>query len=354
MSSTNNDLLFESVEDADVTLWMIYYKQQIVKNQKKMINLEAQIAERQSAERQKLVISTSSFAFVWKFFTMKIIDATSDQYEEKNYKKWKRYCKQMKNQFTQNNVNHMTQFSNLIKIAYVNTYLKFQSNANKLWNAEIDAHSNKTYIWNEFKTFLKSDIERAITLQQNLLRKYRKHKQDFNQSVKNYNVERVSMLAELELEFRLTDVVKLNDFRDELRLKLRCLLLKEKEILMKIELLDRLKRMKDDQALKKKLKNFKKRKIFFDTDSFESENEKFKIAKTKNKKIKNTNKINSNHESIKFKNIRMYRWFAIKFKKIQIKSNCIECDESNHQIEICTDLKEKIIFVDQTFEQSKN
>ena len=154
---------------------------------------------------------------------------------------------------------------------------------------------------------MKSDIERAITLQQNLLRKYRKHKQDFNQSVKNYNVERVSMLAELELEFRLTDVVKLNDFRDELRLKLRCLLLKEKEILMKIELLDRLKRMKDDQALKKKLKNFKKRKIFFDTDSFESENEKFKIAKTKNKKIKNTNKINSNHESIKFKNIRMYR-----------------------------------------------
>ena len=115
------------------------------------------------------------------------------------------------------------------------------------------------------------------------------------------------MLAKLEFEFRFTDVVKLNDFRDELRLKLRCLLLREKKILMKIELLDRLKRMKDDQALKKKLKNFKKRKISFDTDSFESENEKLKIAKTKNKKIKNINKINSNHESIKSKNIRMYR-----------------------------------------------
>ena len=50
----------------------------------------------------------------------------------------------------------------------------------------------------------------------------------------------------------------------------------------------------------------------------------------------------------------MYRWFAIKFKKIQIKNNCIECDESNHQIEICTDLKETIISVDQIFEQSKN
>ena len=258
MSNTNNDLLFESVEDADVTLWMIYYKQQIVESQKRMINLEAQIVERQFAERQKLVTSTSSSAFVWKFFTMKIINATSDQYEEEDYKKWKRYCKQMKNQFTQNNVNHMTQFSNLIKIAYVSTYLKSQSNANKLWDAEIDAHSNKTYIWNEFKTFLKSDIERAITLQQNLLRKYRKHKQNFNQSIKNYNAERISMLAELELEFRLTDVVKLNDFRDELRLKLRCLLLRKKKILMKTELLDRLKRMKDDQVLKKKTQKLQK------------------------------------------------------------------------------------------------
>ena len=103
----------------------------------------------------------------------------------------------------------------------------------------------------------------------------------------------------------------------------------------------------------KKFKSFKKRKISFDIDNFEKENSKFKIAKTKSKKIKNINKINSNHESIKFKNIKIYRWFAIKFKKIQIKNNCIECDESNHQIEICTKKKEKIIFVDQIFEQSK-
>ena len=144
-------------------------------------------------------------------------------------------------------------------------------------------------------------------MQQHFLRKYRKHKQNLNQSVKNYNVERINMFAELKFEFRFTEIVKLNDFRDELRLKLRCLLLKEKKILMKIELLDRFKRMKNDQVLKKKLKNFKKRKIFFDIDSFESENEKLKIAKTKNKKIKNINKINSNHESIKFKNIKMYR-----------------------------------------------
>ena len=260
----------------------------------------------------------------------------------------------MKNQFTQNNVNHMTQFSNQIKIVYVETYLKSNNNANKLWDAEIDAHSNKQHIWNEFKTFLKSDIERAITLQQNLLRAYRKHKQNSNQFVKDYNAKRINMLAELKLEFRFTIVVKFNDFRDELHRKLRCMLLREKKILTKIELLDRLKRMKDNQVLKKKLKSFKKRKISFDTDSFESENKKLKIAKTKSKKIKNTNKINSNHESIKSKNIKMYRWFAIKFKKIQIKNNCIECDESNHQIEICTNLKEKIIFVDQILEQSKN
>ena len=353
MSSTNNDLLLESAEDADVTLWVIYYKQQIVESQKRMINLEAQIAERQIIERRELVTSTFS-VFIWKSFVMKIIDATSDQYEEKDYKKWKRYCKQMKSQFTQNNVNHMIQFSNLVKIAYVDTYLKSDNNANKLWDAEIDFHSDKEYIWVEYKVFLKSDTERAITLQQNLLRKYRKHKQDSNQSVKNYNVERISMLAELEFEFRSTNVVKLNDFRDELRLKLRCMLLKKSKILTKIELLDRLKRMKDCQILEKKLKSFKKRKISFDTDSFESENEKFKTAKTKSKKIKNTNKINSNHESVKPKNIRMYRWFAVKFKKIQIKNNCIECDESDHQIEICTDKKEKIIFADQILEQSKN
>ena len=154
---------------------------------------------------------------------------------------------------------------------------------------------------------MKSDIERTITLQQNFFRKYRKHKQDSNQFVKNYNVERISMFVELELEFKFTNIVKLNDFCDELRLKFRCMLLKKSKIFTKIELLDRLKRMKDCQILEKKLKNFKKRKIFFDIDNFENENKKFKIAKTKNKKIKNINKINSNHESIKSKNIKMYR-----------------------------------------------
>ena len=112
--------------------------------------------------------------------------------------------------------------------------------------------------------------------------------------------------------------------------------------------------MKDNQVLKKKLKNFKKRKLSFDTNNSSSENEKLKTSKTKNKKIKNTNKINSNHESIKTKIIKMYRWFAHEFKKIQIKNNYIECDKSDHQIEICTNLKEKIISVDQTLEQSKN
>ena len=51
----------------------------------------------------------------------------------------------MKSQFTQNNVDHMTQFPDLIKIAYASTYLKSQSNADKLWNAETDAHPGKTY-----------------------------------------------------------------------------------------------------------------------------------------------------------------------------------------------------------------
>ena len=115
------------------------------------------------------------------------------------------------------------------------------------------------------------------------------------------------MFVELKFEFKLTKIVKFNDFRDELRLKLRCLLFRKQKIFIKIELLDRLKRMKNDQTLKKKFKNFKKRKLSFDTDNFENENEKFKIVKTKNKKIKNTNKINSNHESIKSKNIKMYR-----------------------------------------------
>ena len=50
----------------------------------------------------------------------------------------------------------------------------------------------------------------------------------------------------------------------------------------------------------------------------------------------------------------MYRWFAHEFKKIQIKNNCIECDKSNHQIEICTNKKKINIFVDQILEQSKN
>ena len=74
--------------------------------------------------------------------------------------------------------------------------------------------------------------------------------------------------------------------------------------------------MKNNQILKKKFKNFKKRKLSFDIDNSSNENEKFKISKSKNKKIKNINKINSNHESIKTKITKMYRWFAHEFKKI--------------------------------------
>ena len=68
--------------------------------------------------------------------------------------------------------------------------------------------------------------------------------------------------------------------------------------------------------MKKEFKNFKKRKISFDIDNSSSENEKFKTSKSKNKKIKNINKINSNHESIKTKMIKIYRWFAHEFKEI--------------------------------------
>ena len=87
MSSIDNDLLLVFAEDVDVVLWMIYYKQQIEEDQKRMIRLEAR-----NVERSKSTVFTSfthSFALVWKLFTMKIIDATSDQYEEEDYKKWK-------------------------------------------------------------------------------------------------------------------------------------------------------------------------------------------------------------------------------------------------------------------------
>ena len=102
MSNIDNDLFFEFVENVDVIFWITYYKQQIEKNYKKIIKFEIR-----NVERLKFTIFIFSFVFVWKFFTMKIINVTFDQYQEKNYKKWKKYCKQMKNQFTQNNVNHM-------------------------------------------------------------------------------------------------------------------------------------------------------------------------------------------------------------------------------------------------------
>ena len=115
------------------------------------------------------------------------------------------------------------------------------------------------------------------------------------------------MFVELKFEFKFTKTMKFNDFRDELRLKFRCMFFKKKKIFTKTKLFERFKRMKNVQILKKKFKNFKKRKISFDIDNFESENEKSKTAKFKNKKIKDINKINSNHESVKSKNTRMYR-----------------------------------------------
>ena len=147
-------MLFELIENINAIFWIIHYKQQIEKNQKKMIKFEIR-----NVERLKFTISISFihfFVFVWKFFIMKIINITFDQYKEKNYKKWKKYCKQMKNQFTQNNVNYIIQFSNLIKIVYVNIYFKFQNNAHKLWNAKINIYSNKIYIWTNLKLFWKT------------------------------------------------------------------------------------------------------------------------------------------------------------------------------------------------------
>ena len=103
MSSFYNDLFFQFVENVDLFFWLIYYKQQIEKNYKKKIKFQVRIVK-----RSKFAIFISFvFDFVWKLFVMKIIETTSNQYEKKNYKKWKKYCKQMKNQFTQNNVNHI-------------------------------------------------------------------------------------------------------------------------------------------------------------------------------------------------------------------------------------------------------
>ena len=62
-----------------------------------MINFEIQIVKRQFVERREFVISTFSFIFIWKLFVMKSINATFDQYENENYKRWKKHCKQMKN-----------------------------------------------------------------------------------------------------------------------------------------------------------------------------------------------------------------------------------------------------------------
>ena len=63
----------------------------------------------------------------------------------------------MKNQFTQNHVNHTIQILNLIKIVYINIYFKFQNNANKSWNTKIDTtlflNSITIYIINQ-KSFI--------------------------------------------------------------------------------------------------------------------------------------------------------------------------------------------------------
>ena len=48
---------------------------------------------------------------------------------------------------------------------------------------------------------------------------------------------------------------------------------------MKIELFDRLKRIKNNSTSKKIFKNFKKRKFFFDIDNSSNENEKFITSK---------------------------------------------------------------------------
>ena len=99
------------------------------------------------------------------------------------------------------------------------------------------------------------------------------------------------MFVELKFKFKFTNIVKFNDFRDELRLKFRCVFFKRKNshenrIAWSIQTQKR-----QSNFEKKKFKISKKVNFFFDIDNSSNENEKFKISKFKNKKINKTQSI---------------------------------------------------------------
>ena len=138
-----HERLFTSDENVSAKQQRVYLKQikqkridaqNVVKNLSNRLikrNAERQIERDENAFSIDLSSSIDSSTFFVsmqiikskKFFSIKIIDEKSDKYNEDDYLKYFKYIKQMKLQFSQNDVEQRINESNRKKLDYAMTFL---------------------------------------------------------------------------------------------------------------------------------------------------------------------------------------------------------------------------------------
>ena len=345
MTELNEKFILQKFEQkASQIEWKIYNNQQI-----------ELIIRRLQATTQALAVSVSRRSE--KLFHIKTVEQTLEKFAENFYVEWIVFVRVMKNQFDQNDCDNFASNSNRFKIFHVEIFLKKNINAQLLWQAERTTHSDRKFIWNEFKNFLKNNIKRIFTRKKNIYDKYLKYKQNFKQSIMNYDAHRIALRAELTSDLKSNAKVDFQNFIKNLRENHKNYVI-DHDLENKTTILNRLK-SREDRDVKKRFNNSNnkldiiKDKSANDSNKRKQNNENFeenkdKINETINSKNNNKNDKkfkfdNSNRKLVKNKNNnRLYRFIKIEYENIKINNKYYDCDQSNCNWEICKNKKSNV------------
>ena len=278
-----------------------------------------------------------------KPFHIKTIGQTPDKFGGNSYAEWVVYVRAMENQFDQNDCDNYAPDPNRSKVLYAETFLKKDTNAQLLWQAERTNQPKRRYTWEEFKNFLKNNTKGASTRKEDTYDKYLEYKQGPKQSVMDYDAHRIALRAELTPEFKPNADVDLQNFIKGLREDHKDFVY-DHGLEDKATILDRLKSREDRDAKKrsnnsnsksdttkdKQTNGFNKRK----RDNENSEDSGDKINETTNSKNNKDDKKfksdNPNRESVKDKNNnRLYRFIKTEYENIKTNNKCYGCGQAD-------------------------
>ena len=285
MTELNEKFILQKFEQkASQIEWKIYNNQQI-----------ELIIRRLQATTQTLAVS--AFRRNEKFFHIKIVEQIFEKFAENFYVEWVVFVRIMKNQFDQNDCDNFASNSNRFKIFHVEIFLKKNINAQLLWQAERTTHSDRKFIWNEFKNFLKNNIKRIFTRKKNIYDKYLKYKQNFKQSIMNYDAHRIALRAEVTSDLKSNAKINLQNFIKNLRENHKNYVI-DHDLENKTTILNRFKFREDRDVKKRFNKIINEFILIFENLTFTFDTHTFSFSTLDNSEIASNSVSNSALESM--------------------------------------------------------